>query len=297
MVALLAESESADYLRSDLEQILGSDAKVLFFPPTGHAPYDLEQLSETTPLVARADALAQLRDGFVGILVTSVEAISELVPPPGSVSDETKTIKVGEEVPPEELMDRLIGQGFEPVEFVGQPGEIALRGGILDVYPFAGGYPIRIEFFGDEIDSIREFDPTSQRSVARMERARLVPNLDAPSYSAAKRVPVLDFLPTGTLTALFDSQRLVELASERFNAATNRFEALGPDDEIPPKPATRYLTSDRLSDLLNNRPQLLFGTFSGEGDQTLSLGTIPQPGYNGDIKRLRADIAKRKKTG
>lgn len=297
MVALLAESESADYLRSDLEQILGSNAKVLFFPPTGHAPYDLEQLSETTPLVARADALAQLRDGFVGILVTSVEAISELVPPPGSVSDETKTIKVGEEIPPEELMDRLVGQGFEPVEFVGQPGEIALRGGILDVFPFSGGYPIRMEFFGDEIDSIREFDPTSQRSVARMERARLVPNLDAPSYSSAKRVAVLDFLPTGTLTALFDSQRLVELASERFSAATKRFEALAPDEEIPPKPATRYLTSGRLSDLLNNRPQLLFGTFSGEGDQTLSLGTIPQPGYNGDIKRLRADIAKRKKTG
>ncbi len=57
MVALLAENESADYLRSDLEQILGSDARVLFFPPTGHAPYDPEQLSETAPLVARADAV------------------------------------------------------------------------------------------------------------------------------------------------------------------------------------------------------------------------------------------------
>ena len=297
MVALLAESESADYLRSDLEQILGSDAKVLFFPPTGHAPYDPEQLSETAPLVARADALAQLRDGFEGILVTSVEAICELVPPPEAVRNETKTIKVGEEIPPEELMDRLIGQGFEPVEFVGQPGEIALRGGILDVFPFAGGYPVRIEFFGDEIDSIREFDPTSQRSVARMERARLVPNLDAPSYSGAERVTALDFLPADTLTALFDSQRLVEMASERFDAAAKRFEALDPDEGIPPQPATRYLTSGRLSDLLKNRPQLLFGTFSGEGGQTLSLGAIPQPGYNGDIKRLRTDIANRKKTG
>ncbi|MCH7638536.1 MAG: transcription-repair coupling factor [Bacteroidetes bacterium] len=309
MVALLAESESADYLRSDLEQILDSDAKVLFFPPTGHAPYDLEQLSETAPLVARADALAQLRDGFQGILVTSVEAISELVPPPETVSDETTTIKVGEEVPPGKLMDQLIGQGFEPVEFVGQPGEIAFRGGILDVFPFAGGYPIRIEFFGDEIDSIREFDPTSQRSVARMERARLVPNLDAPSYSGAERVTALDFLPAGTLTALFDSQRLVEMASERFVNAEKHFDELFDDDEAPPPPTARYLTGNHFANLLSERPRLLFGTFSGETYSTLplnkreagrgliDLGAIPQPGYNGNIRRLRKDIGNRKKTG
>jgi len=296
LVALLAESESADYLRSDLEQVLGSDAKVLFFPPTGHAPYDLDQLTETAPLVARADALAQLRDGFEGVLVTSVEAISELVPPSEMISDETKTIKVGEEVSPGELMDLLIGRGFEPVEFVGQPGEIALRGGILDVFPFAGGYPIRIEFFGDEIDSIREFDPTSQRSVARMDHARLVPNLDAPSYSGAKRVTALDFLPGGTLTALFDSQRLVEVASEHFANAEKHFEELE-DDDAPPPPIERYLTGDHLASLLSKQPQLLFGTFSGEGGTTLDFNAIPQPGYNGDIKRLRTDIAERKKTG
>ncbi len=300
MVALLAESESADYLRSDLEQILGSDERVLFFPPTGHVPYDDEQLSETTPLVARADALAQLREAgsgrFEGILVTSVEAISELVPPPETVSDETKTIRVGEEISPEALMDRLVNQSFEPVEFVGQPGEIALRGGILDVFPFAGGYPIRIEFFGDEVDSIREFDPSSQRSIASMDHARLVPNLDSSGFGDRERVTVLDFLPANTLTALFDSQRLVEVASERFTNAEKHFDQLDDSDEHPP-PTAGYLRGDALSILLNKRPRLLFGTFSGTGETSLDLGALPQPGYNGDIRRLKQDIAERNKKG
>ncbi len=309
MVALLAENDSADYLRSDLEQILGSDARVLFFPPTGHVPYDPEQLSETSPLVSRADALAQLRDGFDGIFVTSVEAISELVPLPETVSGETKTIEMGENISPEGLMDCLIGQGFEPVEFVSQPGEIALRGGILDVFPFAGGYPIRIEFFGDEVDSIREFDPSSQRSVARLDQARLVPNLDSPEFAEGEHVAVLEFLPSNTLTALFDSQRLVELANERFANAQKHFDDLDIVDAAPPPPSALYLTGDQFADLLDQRPKLLFGTFSnhtpplnegvgGEsGSGALDLGSTPQPGYNGDIRRLKHDITDRTKAG
>ncbi|HLT48124.1 MAG TPA: transcription-repair coupling factor [Rubricoccaceae bacterium] len=306
LVALLPESEAADYLRSDLEQLLGSDERVLFFPPTGHVPYDPDQLAESAPLVARADALAQLREGFDGILVTSVEAISELVPPPETVSHETLTVRVGDEMPPEDLVDRLVGQGFEPVAFVESPGEVALRGGILDVFPFAGGYPVRIEFFGDEVDSIRAFDPSSQRSVSRMEAARLVPNLDAPAYTAeghpagaGRAVTALDFLPEETPVAVFDAARLVALAEARFDAACARFEerrAAHPDEELP-EPDTRYLTGEALRVLLEKRPQLLFGTFSGEGEEGLALTARPQPAFNGDIRRLREHLARLRAEG
>ncbi len=294
LVALLAESESADYLRSDLEQLLGGDDRVLFLPPTGHDPYDPEQLADTLPLVQRADALGRLRDGFDGLLVTSVEAISELVPLPETVSDETMTVRVGDEVPPEDLMDRLTGQGFRPVEFVSEPGELALRGGILDVYPFAGGYPIRLEFFGDEVDQIREFDPQTQRSVTRLETARLVPNLGAERYTESGHVTPLDYLPATTPLALFDSQRLVESAQERFAAATEAYRErradLGDADEKPAEPDSQYLTGEALSALVDARPVLLFGTFSGDGDTALELQATPQPSYNGDLKRLRADL-------
>ena len=292
LIALLAESESADYLRSDLEQLLGSDDRVLFLPPTGHDPYDPEQLTDTLPLVQRADALGRLRDGFDGLLVTSVEAISELVPLPETVSDETMTVRVGDEVPPEDLMDRLTGQGFQPVEFVSEPGELALRGGILDVYPFAGGYPIRLEFFGDEVEQIREFDPQTQRSVTRLEAARLVPNLGADRYTQSGHATPLDYLPSTTLLALFDSQRLVESAQERFRAASDAYRGrlAAEADEAPASPESRYLTGEALSEIIRARPVLLFGTFSDDGDTTLEIKATPQPSYNGDLARLRRDI-------
>lgn len=294
IVALLAESESADYLRSDLEQLLGSDDRVLFLPPTGQEPYDPEQLADTLPLVQRADALGRLRDGFDGILVTSVEAISELVPLPETVGDETLVVRIGEEMPPEELMDRLTGQGFAPVEFVSEPGELALRGGILDVYPFAGGYPIRLEFFGDEVDQIREFDPQSQRSVSRLETARIVPNLGSEGYVAGGHVTALDYLPETAPLALFDSQRLVESAQKRYEAAeaahAARVSELDDGEEAPAPPETQYLTGDALAALVRQRPVVLFGTFSDDGDLTVELDATPQPSYNGDLKRLRTDV-------
>ena len=296
LVALLAESESADYLRSDLEQVLGSDARVLFFPPTGHDPYDDEQLSDSLPLVQRADALARLREGFRGILVTSVEALADLVPPPETVAIETLTVAVGESVEPERLVERLHAQGFEIVEFVSAPGEMALRGGILDVYPFAGGYPIRLEFFGDEVDSVREFDPTTQRSVSRLDAARLVPNLGEATArdGTAAAVTPLAFLPAGVPLALFDAERLSEAVRERFETAEATFSAL-PDESRPALPASRHLAPEAFSNILSEHPALLFGTFSGEtADAALTLTARPQPGYGGDVRRLRDELDARK---
>ena len=299
IIALTAESEGADYLRSDLEQLMGGDGRVLFLPPTGRSAYDDEQVSDSLPLVQRADALGQLRSGFEGVLVTSVEAISELVPPPDTVGQETMSVRVGDEVPPEDLIDRLTGQGFSHVEFVSEPGEIALRGGILDVYPFAGGYPVRLEFFGDEVDQIREFDPQSQRSITRLETARLVPNLDGDRYLEGGHVTALSYLPDAPVAA-FDSERLVETANDRFQEATaehaqrsadleNRQVGAANGETLPP-PQSRYLTGADLEAALASRKRVLFGTFSSAGTRELVLEATPQPSYNGDLARFRADV-------
>ena len=295
LVAILTEAESAEYLRSDLEQLLGSDERVLAFLPTGHDPYDAEQLADSLPLVQRADALGRLRDGFRGIVVTSVDALADLVPPPETVAVETMTVRVGEAVEPEALVERLVGQGFSIVEFVTAPGEIALRGGILDVYPFAGGYPVRLEFFGDEVDSVREFDPATQRSVSRLDAARLVPNLGEAGSGSAQAVTLLDFLPAGVPLALFDADRLGEAVSERFHAAQAAFDAL-PDENLPPPPAARHLSPETFAARLATHPQLLFGSFSGSlpTSAALDLGARPQTSYSADVRRLRDDLLARR---
>ncbi|OZC04769.1 transcription-repair coupling factor [Rubricoccus marinus] len=297
IIALLPESESADYLRSDLEQLLGGDDQVLFFPPTGQSPYDPEQLTDSLPLVQRADALGRLRDGFDGILVTSVEAISEKVPPPEAVGEETMSIRVGDEVAPEALMERLTGQGFEPVEFVSSPGEVATRGGILDVYPFAGGFPIRLEFFGDEVDEIREFDPANQRSVSSLDVARLIPNLGETTVEIGHgAVTPLAFLPDYTPLVTFDDARMLDFAKGLFDSAATAYADQTPDEDEAPvsPPETRYLSPESLQEAIANHPRIIFGTFaSGDADVEVDLGGTPQPEVSGDVARLRQRLIER----
>ena len=219
IACLLADAEAASYLHSDLEQLLEQPEGLLLFPPSGQKPYDHEQIADPAPLIRRADVLQQLGDGFTGLVVTSVEALFEQVPPPQTVQQETLVIAIGEETPPASLVERLVGQGFERVEFVEQPGELAWRGGILDVYPFAGDYPIRIEFFGDEIDSIREFDARTQRSISRLTTARIVPNLERASDESVEYTSLFGYLPGTTLLATFDEGRLAEHALHRVACA------------------------------------------------------------------------------
>ena len=298
LFCLLPDADAAAYLRSDLEQILGGEAPLLYFPPTGRKPYDRERVADTGPLTARADVLQQLRGGFSGILVASLDAVSELVAPPDVVQQETETVSVGDEVAPDDLMAHLVDQGFEAVEFVAEPGEVALRGGILDVFPFAGDYPVRIEFFGDEVDAIREFEPGSQRSIAQRESARLVPDLDR-GHSDLPYTPLFDYLPEGALVALFDSKRLGERTAELYEQAAagyaSRLEHDAADQDTAdhgaaPAPPERFLQPDQLADRLRPHPKLLFGLFADEADQSVQVGGVPQPDFNGHIGRLRETI-------
>jgi transcription-repair coupling factor (superfamily II helicase) len=225
LIAVAPDEDAAAYLESDLDA-LGDPSGVLRFPATGQTPYDDEQIAAGGPLTARADALQQLSEGFGGIVVTSAEAIFEKVPPPEGVQQDTLHLKRGQEVAPEALVERLVGQGFSHAEFVEAPGNLARRGGILDVFPFAGEYPVRIEFFGDEIDALREFDPHTQRSVSRLTQTRLVPNLEREDDGSSKRGPrvaFFDYLPKGALAATFDEARLLEEAASRFSDAETRY--------------------------------------------------------------------------
>jgi transcription-repair coupling factor (superfamily II helicase) len=295
MLCLLPDTDAAAYLRSDLEQLLGGDAPLLFFPPTGRKPYDRERVADAAPLTARADVLQQLQGGYTGVIVASLDAVSELVAPPNIVQQETETVAVGDEVAPDDLMAHLVDQGFLAVEFVAEPGEVALRGGILDVFPFAGDYPVRIEFFGDEVDAIREFEPGSQRSIAQRESARLVPDLDA-GHTDLPYTSLFEYLPEYTLLALFDSQRLGERTAELFEQAEEGYAARLEHDAAEenaqpvPAPTERFLQPDTLADRLADYPKLQFGLFSDDADETVTISGVPQPDFNGHIGRLRETI-------
>jgi transcription-repair coupling factor (superfamily II helicase) len=293
IVCLTTEADGASYLVSDLEQVAGSADGLVLFPPSGHTPYDQEQVEHADKLIARADVLQQLAEGFRGVLVTSVEAIMELVPPSDRVQQETLALELGVEIPPTDLVELLTEQGFTRTEFAEEPGDLAVRGGIVDVYPFSGEYPIRIEFFGDEIDSLREFDPATQRSVSRLTSTRLVPNLERQHETEGTFTSLFDYLPDETLFATFDEARLVDAADARFEKAADAYdhaEEHFPDVEHA-LPEVRYLNGARLEAALLAHARLLFGTFTGSAaTEQVTIDAKPQPAFNGNLDLLRDQI-------
>ncbi|WP_028567142.1 transcription-repair coupling factor [Salisaeta longa] len=292
VVCLMPDEDAAAYLQSDLEQLAPAAAAVRRFPATHRAPYDDERIDESTPLIERADVLQQLTEGFTGLLVTSAPALAERVPPASAVSTETFAVSKGETFDPEALIERLVDQGFRRVEFVEAPGDLAHRGGIIDVFPFAGEYPVRIEFFGDEIDGLREFDPATQRSVSQLNTARLVPNLERDDDHTTA-VPLFDYLPDNTLLAVFDEAHLLEASASFFTKALKAHSkaTTAADDkgeEAPPPPEARYLSRNDLAAALQRFPRLRFGPLStAPADETVDLDAAPQPSFNSTMDLLR----------
>ncbi|WP_245850287.1 transcription-repair coupling factor [Longimonas halophila] len=313
LCCVVPTEDQAAYVQSDLEHLAGSDRRIVRFPATHRTPYDTGALRDSSPLVARADVMQQLSDRFEGVVVTSVEALSERVPPASEVDHDTLAIATGDAWALDALVERLVDQGFTHTEFVEQPGDLARRGGILDVFPYSGAHPIRIEFFGDEIDSLREFDVQTQRSVSQRSEVRLVPNLER---DAADRqaVAFLEHLPPDTVLATFDEDRLIEDAEALFDTAVTRYQQAldraqdAPDDATDeadaadlPHPEDRFLTADALRQHLQQHPRLLFGTFTHgtdpAGTETLDAGGAPQPSFNSEMDVLRDRLKQNSERG
>ena len=287
-VCLLPEEDAARYLLGDLEQLVAAGVRILHLPPSGLHPYDEEHVPDTRALVERSETLQQLADGFSGVLVVSAEALYERVASQQHVEKEATRLKVGQTIDLQALLARLEGQGFQRTEFVEAPGELAVRGGLLDVYPYAGDYPVRIELFGDEIDSIREFDPTTQRSVSRLETTRLLPNLDV-QHGRGEATSLFAHLPEDVLFVTFDESRVVENVGKLHDAAAEAY-AAGTSPHRP-HPDTLYLTRSEVEAALRKRRRVLFGLPDVQAEQVLAFGAGPQPPFNAKMEPLRQDLA------
>ena len=304
LLCLTPDEEEAAYLQSDLEQFAGNDNPILRFPPTGLKPYDEEHMEDPAPFVQRTDVLHQLSEGYSGIIITSVEAIVEKVPSVDTQLRETTTLAIGTVFAPDSLAEKLVEQGFERAEFVEQPGDLAVRGGILDVFPFTGEYPIRIEFFGDEVDSLREFDPKTQRSISRLTTARIVPNLEHHhypnhSFESVTFASFFEYLPDHTLVAAFDGGVFTERADDLFRRTESAYKSMlsRNDDSNTSPPANAapehfYIPGSQLEILLFRFPRMLLGSFVADtADQIHFVDAKPQPAFNGSINVLRRQLS------
>ncbi|MGM0507200.1 MAG: transcription-repair coupling factor [Bacteroidota bacterium] len=290
LLMVSADPQVSASIASDLTQI-DSDLDPLLFPSTHRKPYDKEQVTDLSSSVERADVLDAVQDRKQPLVFTSAEAIAEKLISSAAFHSLTLDISQGEQRTIDSLKETLDSLGYESVRFVAEPGEFASRGGILDIYPYTGEYPVRLEFFGDEIESIREFDPDSQRSIAFLNEARFTPA--SSSSPEGSRESLLEYLPDDTLLILHEPDLILERLDEIHQQASDIHQK---SDEPLPEPDSEWLSSRAL----HTYPLFVTGTFSeqiGTPDTTLTLNASPHPEINGSFSLLREEIRRRTKEG
>ncbi len=174
-VVIAPSKEDAYYMAGDLEALAAESFQVFLFPTSYRKAYnyDAEQTDNSNVLM-RGETVKALAAGERCVVVTYPEALSEKVVAPAVLGDNTLRLARGQQMEMDDLIDRLQELGFEREDFVVEGGQFAVRGGIVDVYSLASEHPCRIEFFGDEIESLRTFDAATQLSVKQLDRVDLV---------------------------------------------------------------------------------------------------------------------------
>ncbi len=277
-VHILADKEQAAYFYNDLEQILKdrdietTRKQVLFFPSSFKKTIYSGQ-KDNLGLLSRTEILNRLHSRAKKfIIVTYPEAMSEKVVNKKFLEKNTLKVKSGEAISMEFVLDLLIEYEFERADFVIEPGQFSLRGGLIDVYSFSGDHPYRIEFESDKIASIRTFDPTNQLSIEKKEEISIIPDIRINRDKHIKYDSLFSFLPEHTLIWSEDVRYTADILDK--NEDTDLFlTGQGFLDEIE-----RY----RLLEYGKN----YFSSTSGKVYYNMS----PQPSFNKNFDLLFEDL-------
>jgi transcription-repair coupling factor (superfamily II helicase) len=274
---ITADEEEALAYRSDFEE-LGLTA-VRYLPQSGRKPHDRQQMEDPSILVQRSEVLDALSRADCAVVVAPIHAVMERLASPEAYATSSIRIELNQIIDPEALWEQLLDQGYKPVSFVDEPGEIARRGGILDVYPYTGGYPVRIEFFGDSIDSLREFDAGTQRSIAFLQECRLIP--DIRGKTGHDRDSIFAYLP-GSAAIVMVNEPLVQARMEEL---WRMVDAAGAE--------AGYLDPDAMRTAATPHAKIEAGAFTPTGapDLVIKVGARPQPDFNGTVKLLKPWLA------
>src|SRR4029077_13108746 len=202
------DAEAAAYFHNSLENLSGA-LDIFYFPSSFKNNKTWQELN-SSHVMLRTEALTRFSaGGNKKIMVSCPEALFEKVVLPETLAGNMIRLKSGETIRPEDLMESLVGYGFERTDFVYEPGQFAVRGGILDIYSFGNEKPYRLELFGNEVDSIRIFDPESQLSERRLLQVQIIPNIET-HFSTEKKISLFEFLPENTVIWMHDQHFISE---------------------------------------------------------------------------------------
>ena len=226
LLVVMNDLDDAGYVYHDLTQMMGEE-QVLFFPSSYKRAIKYNQKDAGNEIL-RTEVLTKLstlNSQLSTVIVTYPDAMAERVVSKKELDENTLAVKVGEEFDISELEKRIFELGFERTDYVYEPGQFAIRGSIVDVYSFSSDMPYRIDFFGDEVDSIRSFDVQSQLSQGKVEMMTIVPEM---KIDGTEYISFLEFLPKDTLVVtqslIYICDKIAQIHEEGFSSQA-QFEA------------------------------------------------------------------------
>lgn len=297
---VLHDKEEAAYFHNDLQNLL-QGKEVLFFPTSYKRAYEFEEV-ENANILMRAEILNRInhKASTGELIVTYPEALTERVINKRSLTQNTFTAKVGEQVDVGFLSEILSTYDFEKTDFVYEAGQYAVRGGIIDVFSYAHDLPYRIELFGNEIESIRTFDPSSQLSEESIKEINIIPNIQT-KLIQEERQGFLDFVPNNTKVWFKDYQHTLDIIDKYFQKASDSFDQIMQESgnvKIVLKPDNLFETSTTFSNQADKLVKIEFGKrFYLNHTSHFDIISKPQPSFNKDFDILIADVADNKTKG
>ena len=258
---VLHDKEEAAYFYNDLQNLL-QGKEVLFFPTSYKRPYQFDE-TENANILQRAEILNRINNKAASgeLIVTYPEALTEKVINKKSLRENTFSTKVGEQVDVTFLEELLTTYDFEKTDFVYEAGQFSIRGGIVDVFSYAHDLPYRLEFFGDEVDSIRTFDPNTQLSEESLKSINIIPNVQT-KLVLEERQSFFDFVPRSTKLWFKDMSLTYDTVDKYFEKASENFEQVlevAGQTKVVLNPEDLFESAETLKEHIFNFPIIEFG--------------------------------------
>jgi len=292
---VLADKEEAAYFLNDLENVLG-EQNVLFFPASYRMPYEHEEIDNSNILL-RAEVLNKINTGKKHIcIVTYPEALTEKVVTKTHLTKNTLALKQGEKISIDFISDVLIDYEFNRVDYVVEPGQYSVRGGIVDIFSFSNDNPYRVEFLGNEVDSIRSFDPTSQLSVQKVAYCNIIPNVQTKLLQESRQT-FFEFIPANSVIWFKHFQLTVDRIEKAFAQAETSFSKL--DSVVAQLPPNElYIHKDVFTKQILGFPVVEFGNhFSLAPTKIITYNFSPQPSFNKNFTFLNDNFKSNLRNG
>jgi transcription-repair coupling factor (superfamily II helicase) len=293
MVFILPDREEANYFQADLESLM--DKAALIFPSSYRKPFDFTQ-TDSANVLMRAEVLNEINHatGYGNLIITYPEALAEKVIDRNSLQKNTLEIAINNKLSIEFINEFLIDYDFERTDFVYEPGQFSVRGGIVDIFSFSHDLPYRIEFFGDHIETIRTFEIESQLSVTQVKSITIVPNVQA-KFLTESNISLLEFIDKDAIIWFKDVEFTLDIIKAGYKKSTELWRALsGLQKQQNPEwidPKFAFTDQKMIADQLNDFPVVEFGKqFFYHATQTIHFDIKPQPSFNKDFNLLIHNI-------